>query len=113
MKQLNTLNKRILLQFIFCTFLAICFIQDRNIDQYDMSPSCSTTTESAMQCHQLCRATENCKAFTWINKNRDILGSYFDNKCCLKTHFTNLKPVSGAVSGSYFCEGKYFGNLTV
>ena len=78
-----------------------------------MSPSCSTTTDSAMQCHQLCRATENCKAFTWIDRNRDILGPTFDRKCCLKSAFTNLKPVSGAVSGSYFCEGNYLGKSTI
>ena len=94
---------------LFSIFLALCFIAKKNIHGNDLTtPGCSTTTKSAMECHQLCKLTANCKAFTWVNKDTDVLGEAYDKKCCLKTQLKNLRPTNGAISGSNICGGKYF-----
>ena len=69
--------------------------------------ACGSTTESALECQLKCKETENCRGFTWFDKNSE-LGSNYDNKCCLKTDFINLKALRGSVSGSRFCGGKDF-----
>ena len=73
------------------------------------SPGCTTTTNSAMECHQLCTLTKNCMAFTWLG----ITGATMDRKCCFKTAIRNLWPLSGAISGSHICGGKYDSSIQV
>ena len=68
---------------------------------------CGATSESALDCQQKCKDTENCRGFTWFSRNNE-LGSTYENKCCLKTDFVNLKALSGSISGSRFCGGKNF-----
>ena len=101
---------KILFEFFssnFFIFVAFCFFENKYIDGYDMSsPGCTTTTKSAMECHQLCTLTQNCRAFTWFNKNSNV-GAAFAWKCCLKTAVKNLWPATNAISGSFICAGNY------
>ena len=89
---------------VLCYVSAACFIQNMDILGNDLN-DCDATTESALECQKKCKDTYFCRGFTWFSRNSE-LGSTYENKCCLKTDFTNLRARSGSISGSRFCGGK-------
>ena len=72
--------------------------------------TCLDKTNSAKECHELCKSNLECKFFSW----RGLSDPGRERECCLKVKKPNNPPdVSGAVAGPRSCGSRFIYHILI